>query len=110
MASSTSRSTARQPAPSSHRRIGRSAAAAARAYRTSRDLGKAIAQAVVFDGTFRPRVCIGNPPATPPTGGGSGATTPPSVNGKPCMQNSQCGAGAICASPSAGEPKVCLLI
>jgi hypothetical protein len=82
-----------------------------RAYRTGRDLGKAIAQAVVFDGTFRPRVCVGNPPATPPTGGGSGGTsTPPSVNGKPCTQSSQCGAGAICAAPSAGKPKVCLLI
>jgi hypothetical protein len=84
-----------------------------RAYRTKRDLGKAIAQAVILDGTFRPRVCVGNAPATPPSGGGSGsggATTPPSVNGKPCTQTSQCGSGAICASPGAGKPKVCLLI
>jgi hypothetical protein len=82
-----------------------------RAYRASRDLGKAIAQAVIFDGTFTPRVCIGSAPAQAPTGGSSGGTTtPPSVNGKPCTQNSQCGSGAICASPGAGEPKVCLLV
>ena len=61
----------------------------------------------------RPDPSNGSTPVSP--GGGAcfrsgGATTPLSLNGKPCTQNSQCGSGAICASPGAGKPKVCLLI
>jgi hypothetical protein len=78
-----------------------------RAFRIERDFFQAVSQALVLDGSFTPRVCTGAAPASPSTGSGS---TPPSINGRPCTTNAQCGSGAICATPQPGDPKVCLLI
>jgi hypothetical protein len=84
-----------------------------RAFRFNRDFGQALAQALILDGTFRARVCVGGRAQDPAqTGGGSGGSVPqqPSINGRPCTTSAQCGSGAICGAPSPGQPKVCLLV
>ena len=85
-----------------------------RAFRVERDFFQAVSQALVLDGSFTPRVCVGQAPSGTSTGGTSGSNSgggsTPSVNGRPCSTSAQCGAGAVCMAPRAGDPKVCLLI
>jgi hypothetical protein len=86
-----------------------------RPFRFESDFPQAVRQALILDGSFTPRVCTGQAPASAPSGNGSGGgssggSSTSSVNGRSCTTNAQCGSGAICAAPHAGAAKVCLLI
>ena len=86
-----------------------------RAFRLERDLGQALAQALILDGTFQARVCVGGRAQDPaPTGGESPVRRKPAaaaVDQRAAVLD-ECAmrVGAICAAPSPGQPKVCLLV
>jgi hypothetical protein len=81
-----------------------------------RDGLQAVLQALIFDGSYTARVCVGGAPGggvagggTTSSGGSTGGTAPANGGtGAVCTTSASCPASSVCISTQAGQPRHCV--
>jgi hypothetical protein len=86
-----------------------------RRFDLGRDWLQAASQALILDGTYTPRVCVGGARGGGIAGGGGGSSsggtsTPHSTPGPTCATDAACPTGSICISTEPNGPKHCVQV